>query len=524
MPKEVKTEWDARESVARGIKKAVEYVSPTLGAIGKTVLVGNHPFDPIATDDGITVLKNLEFRDKFEEIGLKMIRKAASSTNESAGDGTTTSAVLAGALITKSFDVIGKDSSRVGEIKESLADALDLVRRELSVLAKPVTNDNLEQIATISSLDPEVGQLIAEAMIELGDDGVLTVQEGTKIGVEKEVVKGMRLERGFLAPQMMTNPERNEAVLEDPLIWLTDRRITANSHVQKVLEALHASGKQELLVIADEVAGEALASMVINTMKGIFRIVCIQIPDHGVPKKDVLADIAALTGATVISEEAGLKLDDTRLDQLGSAARIVSTRTHTTIIEGRGDAGELESRLAQLRSLLETTESAFDVGNLKKRIAQLSGGVGVIKVGSFTENETRTKKFKIEDALNATQAAREEGVVIGGGAALAKIAHKLDERSGDGFKIVSAALKAPLRQMAVNAGLDPDKILKQVISADQYTGYDFHANELKDLMSAGVLDPVKVTRLALENAASITNTILTTEVAIVDDSDPEPAS
>lgn len=527
MAKEVLTGWDARRAVVKGIQRAVDYVSPTLGAIGKTVLVGNHPFDPIATDDGITVLKNLEFKDKYEEIGLKMIRKAASATNESAGDGTTTSAVLAGALIKATFKAIGNNSSKVLAIKESLNQAMSFVRRELTNLSKPVTEDNLEQIATISSLDPEVGQLIAEAMIEIGTDGVLTVKEGTKIGVEKEVVKGMRLDKGFVVPQMMTNPERNEAVLENPLIWLTDRRITSNTHIQKLLEAMHAAGKQELLIIADEIAGEALGSIVINTLKGVFRIVAIQIPDQGTPKKEVLEDIAALTGATVITEEAGMKLDNTTLAQLGKAERVIVTRTNTTIIEGEGDEDSLAQRVSQLRSSLETSDNSYDAGNLKKRIAQLSGGIGVIKVSSFTENETRTKKFKIEDAINATQAAREEGVVVGGGAALAKIAARLRRAArgweAAGFSILAEALTAPLLQMAVNAGLDSRRILKQVEEAPDTLGFNFRTRQLEDLIVTGVLDPVKVTRLALENAISITNTILTTEVAIIDDgTEPTP--
>jgi chaperonin GroEL len=415
--------------------------------------------------------------------------------------------------------------------------AVRFVVSELNKTKKEIkTREEIQQVATIASLDPEVGQYIAEAMEEVGKDGIITVEEGQTIGLEKEVVKGMRFDKGFVAPYMITNPERMEAVWESPYVLITDKKVSAVQDVLPLLEKVIQSGKKELVIIAEDIDGEALTTFILNKIRGTFNVLAIKAPGFGDRRKEMLQDIAVLTGGRVITEDIGLKIDAAELSDLGQARRVVSTKDHTTIIDGQGRKEEIDARIGMIRKERENVTSDFDKEKLDERLARLAGGIGVIKVGAFTETEMKNKKFKIEDALNATKAAVEEGIVIGGGAALAKIAPALDkEIAGDGAfsenekigaKMIRASLESPLRQIAENTGVEASAIVAYVQSSGVTEGYDFSKyqesnweNGKVDLMKAGIVDPVKVTRLALENAVSIASTLVTAEAIIVEKPD-----
>ena len=529
--KDIKFGYEAKEAIKAGVDKAADAVKVTLGPTGRTVILDRGYGSPTITDDGVTVAKEIELEDKFENIGAALIKEVANKTNEEAGDGTTTATVLAQRMISEAFEMMGKDFSKANAIKRGMDKAVGFVVSELNKQKKEIkTKEEKEQVATISSLDPEVGKLIAEAMEEVGHDGVITVEEGQSIGLKKEVVKGMRFDKGFVSGYMVTNPERMEAVWDNPNILVTDEKISSIQDVLPLLEKVVQSGKKDLVIIADDIDGEALTTFVLNKMRGVFNVLAVKAPGFGDRKKEMLQDIAVLIGAQVITKELGLSLDKADLSHLGTARRVISTKEHTTIVDGQGDKERVEQRIAEIRTFLNDASSDFEKEKLQERLARLAGGVGVIKVGAFTETEMKTKKFKIEDALNATRAAVEEGIVIGGGAALAKIAPRLDdfastlpENERVGVKIMRKALEAPLRQIAENTGVDVSGVMSYVQSSGETEGYDFSAYTESnweagkaDLMQKGIVDPVKVTRLALENAVSIASTLVTAEAIVVE--------
>lgn len=532
MSKIIKYGFEAKQAIKAGVDKAANAIKVTLGPTGKAVILDKSYGSPTITDDGVTVAKDIELEDKFENVGASLIQEVANKTNEQAGDGTTTATVLAQKMIEEAFEAAALASTQANEIKKGMDKAVAFVVEELKKVKKDIkTKEEIQQVATIASLDEEVGKLIAEAMEEVGHDGVITVEEGQSIGIEKEVVKGMRFDKGFVSAYMVTNSERMEAVWEDPHILITDKKITSVQDVLPLLEKVAQTGKKDLVIIADEVEGEALATFVLNKLRGTFNVLAVKAPGFGDRRKEMLQDIAILTGGEVVTEDLGLKLDKTELSALGRARKVIATKEFTTIVDGQGDKAKLEARVQQIKSEIKESSSDFDKEKLQERMARLAGGVGVIKVGAFTETEMKAKKFKIEDALNATRAAVEEGIVAGGGAALVKIAPKLEEvmskASGaqqTGYKIVRKSLEAPLRQIAANSGVEPTGIITYIQSQGSYAGYDFtkysesdwKQGQVEDMMKAGIVDPLKVTRLALEHAVSIASTLVTTEAIITD--------
>ncbi len=532
MSKIIKYGFEAKQSIANGVNKAANAIRVTLGPNGKAVILDKSFGSPTITDDGVTVAKDIELEDKFENIGASLIQEVANKTNEEAGDGTTTATVLAQKMIEEAFEAAALASTQANEIKKGMDSAVKFVVSELRKVKKEVkTKEEIQQVATIASLDSEVGKLLAEAMEEVGHDGVITVEEGQTTGLEKEVVKGMRFDKGYVNPYMVTNAERMEAVWQDPYILITDKKVSSVQEILPVLEKVAQSGKKELVIIADEIEGEALATFVVNKLRGTFSVLAVKAPGFGDRRKEMLQDIAVLTGGQVITEEMGLKLDATSLNQLGKARKVIATKEHTTIVDGQGDKKNIEDRISQIKNEHKASTSDYDKEKLQERLARLAGGVGVIKVGAFTETEMKTKKFKIEDALNATKAAVEEGIVAGGGAALARIAPMLDAEiskiSGSqrtGYKIVRKSLEAPLRQIAANSGVEPTGIINYIQKTGDHSGYDFtkyeesnwEKGQVADMMKAGIVDPLKVTRLALEHAVSIASTLVTTEAIITD--------
>ncbi len=538
MPKQIKFGYDARKAIKAGVDAAANAVKVTLGPTGKSVILDRGYGSPTVTDDGVTVAKDIELEDKFENVGASLIQEVANKTNDEAGDGTTTATVLAQKMIEEGFGAVAIDSSRATDIKRGMDKAVAFVVEELRKMKKDVkTKEEVQQVATIASLDQEVGKLIAEAMEEVGHDGVITVEEGQTIGVEKEVVKGMRFDKGFVSAYMMTNPERMEAVWEDPYILITDKKISNVQEILPLLEKVAQTGKKEIVIIAEDVEGEALTTFVLNKLRGTFNVLAVKAPGFGDRRKEMLVDIATLTGGQVVTEELGFKLDKTEINQLGRARKVVATKEHTTIIDGQGEKGDIENRVQQIKNEIKESSSDFDKDKLQERMARLAGGVGVIKVGAFTETEMKAKKFKIEDALNATRAAVQEGIIPGGGAALVHVAPKLDSFGKDlngaeksGVKAVRNSLEAPLRQIATNSGVESSRIIARIQGeSNHHIGFDFGNAALEnwedgmvDMMKAGIVDPLKVTRLALENAVSIASTLVTTESIIVDKPEPKP--
>jgi len=527
MAKQILFNEVSRTTLKRGMDKLANAVKVSLGPKGRNVILDKGFGSPTITNDGVTIAKEIELEDKGENIGAELLKEVATKTNDVAGDGTTTAVVLAHALIEEGIKnvVAGNDPLA---IKRGIDKAVEATVKGLKQISKPIkTKKEIAQVATISSLDPKVGDLIAEIMEEVGKDGVITVEESQTVGVEKEVVKGMRFDKGYVSPYMITNPERMEAELEDPYILITDKKISPINEILPLLEKLATAGKKDLVVIADEIEGEALATFVVNKLRGTFNTLAVKAPGFGDRRKEMLQDIAILTGGKVISEEVGLKLENVEIDDLGQAHKVISTKEYTTIVGGKGDEKKIKDRINQIKKELEQTESEFDKEKLQERLAKLAGGVGVIKVGAATETEMKEKKFKIEDALNATKAAVEEGIVPGGGAALVKIANSLDQFLKDteiseaekvGVNIVKKALEAPLRQIAFNAGIIDVSVILQGIKEikDATLGYDFDKFQKVDMIESGIVDPLKVTRSALENAASIASTLLTTEALVTD--------
>src|SRR3989338_8400888 len=532
MAKDIRYSFEARDAIKSGVDKIATAVKVTLGPKGRSVVIDRSFGSPTITDDGVTVAKEVELKDKFENVGESLIQEVANKTNEQAGDGTTTATVLAQEMIEEGMRMLKDEDLKHNPVRlrHAISQAVKDVVEALKRMKKDIkTQSEIAQVATIASLDPEVGQLLSEAMKEVGNDGVITVEEGQTIGLEKEVVKGMRFDKGYVSPYMITNADRMEAVWEDPAILVTDQKVSAVSDILPLLESLAQSGKKELVVIADEIEGEALATFIVNKIRGTFSVLAVKAPGVGDRRKELLQDIAGLTGGQVVSEELGLKLISAKAEHLGRARKVIATKEHTTIVQGAGDKQKSTDRIAQIKKELEVSSSEYDKEKLQERLAKLAGGVGVIKVGAPTETEMKSRKFKIEDALNATRAAVEEGIIPGGGAALVKAVRVLDEklRSLDGedkagYEIVRKALVAPMTVMAQNAGIDnPERLVEEVMQDSGSRGYDFSKTfsrkmEMTDMFHAGIIDPLKVARLALENAASVAGTLLTTEAVIVE--------
>lgn len=529
MAKQLLFNEEARSAVKRGIDKVANAVKVSLGPKGRHVVIDQGFGSPIITNDGVTIAKDIDLENPFENVGAQLIKEVAEKTNEVAGDGTTTATVLAQAMVEEGLKAVAAGNDPVS-IKSGIQKTVLAVVEGLKKITKPVADKKeVAQVATISSLDPQVGQMIADVMDEVGKDGVVTVEESQTFGLQQEVVKGMRFDKGYVSHYMVTNTERMEAEFSDSYILITDEKISAVQDIVPVLEKLAQTGKKEIVIIADDIEGEALATFVVNKLRGTFNVLGVKAPGFGDRRKEMLQDIAVLTGGTVISEEVGLKLENTTLEQLGQARKVVATKDNTTIVDGKGDKADIEARVDRIRKELDKTDSEFDREKLQERLAKLVGGVGVIKVGAATEVEMKEKKFKIEDALNATKAAIAEGIVPGGGAALVKVANALNdllketgteltEEEKIGAKIVQQALTAPLRQIAANAGIkDISLILNEIKDInDRSSGYDFSTGKKVDMLEAGIVDPMKVTRTALENASSIASTLITMETVITD--------
>ena len=529
MAKQILFNEEARAALKRGIDKLADAVRVSLGPKGRNVVLDRGYGSPTITNDGVTIAKDIELEDKFENIGASLIKEVAEKTNDVAGDGTTTATVLAQALVEEGLKNVAAGADPIN-LKKGMEVGVKVAVEGLKKITKPIkSKKEIAQVATISSLDEKVGNLIAEIMEEVGKDGVITVEESQTLGLEKEVVKGMLWDKGDVSADMITNSERMQAEFNDPYILITDKKISSVSDILPLLEKVVQSGKKDIVIIADEIEGEALATFVLNKIRGTFNVLGVKAPGFGDRRKEMLQDIAVLTGGQVISEDMGLKLDHTELEHLGQAHKVISTKEHTTIVEGKGDEKKIADRVAQIKQEMDITTSEFDKEKLQERLAKLSGGVGVIKVGAATETEMKEKKFKIEDALNATRAAVEEGIVPGGGAALVKVANafnellkehaiKLSDEEKVGVRIVQQALVAPLRQIAANAGLKDISLIVNEIKDinDPNSGYDFSSMKKCDMIESGIIDPLKVTRTALENASSIASLIMTTEAAVTD--------
>ncbi|OGR53602.1 MAG: chaperonin GroL [Elusimicrobia bacterium GWA2_38_7] len=528
MAKQIQYSDDARKSIKAGVDKLANAVKVTLGPKGRFVVLDKKFGSPSVTNDGVTIAKEIELEEPFENMGAQLVREVASKTNDVAGDGTTTACVLAQAIISEGFRNITAGANAM-HIKRGIDKAVEAVVKELQSMAKKINIDAKEkakeeiaQIATISANDKVIGDLIAEAILKVGKDGVITVEEGKSADTRLEVVEGMQFDRGYVSPYFVTDAERMEAVLEDAYIIITDKKVSAMPDLLPVLQKIADTGRPFLL-IAEEVEGEALATLVVNRLQGRLRCVAVKAPGFGDRRKEMLNDIATLTGGQVISEELGLKLEKAGVDMLGRAKRIVIDKENTTIVGGNGKKKDIDGRIGQIRRQIDETTSDYDKEKLQERLAKLSGGVAVIEVGAATETEMKTRKFKVEDAMHATRAGVEEGIVVGGGVALLRASEVLDKvKSSDpdeqtGIKIIQKSLEEPIRIIAENAGLEGSVVVNRVRSEKNSTfGLNADNGEFTDLVKAGIIDPAKVTRTALQNAASIASLLLTTAVLVTD--------
>ena len=522
MAKQILYSEAARAKLKAGVDKLANAVKVTLGPKGRNVVLDEGFGTPTITNDGVTIAKKIELEDKLENLGAEIVKEVASKANDAAGDGTTTATVLAQAVISEGLKNVTAGADPMA-LKRGLEKAKDKVVAFLKNMSRSVTTtEEMTQVATISAEDKELGVLIAQVMQEVGKDGVVTIEESQTFGIQKEIVKGLQFDRGYISPYMITNAERMEAALEDPYILVTDRKLSSLQDMLPALEAVAKTGKKELVIIADDVDGDALATIVVNKLRGIFSALAVKAPGFGDRKKEMLEDIAVVTGAQVISEDLGLKLDKVELSQLGSARRVVVTKDDTIIVEGKGNKEAIEARISQIRSMIKTTTSDFDKEKLQERLAKLSGGVAVIKVGAATEVEQKARQHKTEDALSATKAAVEEGIVAGGGVALLRAVAALDESSIHdpeeklGMSILKRALQEPIRQIAENSGKDGAVVASEVAKGEGAFGYNAATDTFEDLVLAGVVDPTKVVRVALESAVSAAATLLTMEVVVAD--------
>lgn len=522
MAKQIKFSEEARASLRKGIDILADAVKVTLGPKGRNVVLDKGFGSPTITNDGVTIAKEIELQDKFENLGAQLIKEVAEKTNDIAGDGTTTATVLAQAMIAEGLKNIAAGANPMN-LRRGIEKGTKAAVEALKKSAKPVSGKGeIAQVASISADNQEVGGLIAEVMDMVGRDGVITVEEGQSIGLEKEVVEGMQFDQGYASPYMVTDTARMESALDDPYVLLTDKKVSSAQEIVPLLEKVVQSGKKELVIIADDVDGEALTTIVLNKLRGVFNCLCVKAPGYGDRKKEMLSDIAVLTGARVITGDTGMKLEEVGLEDLGRARRVISDKEKTTLVEGKGDQGAIKERIKQIKSQAEKSENDFDKEKLQERLAKLSGGVGVIKVGAATEVELKELKHRIEDALAATKAAVEEGIVSGGGVALVDVIRAIDEVETEdadekvGLKLLRKALEAPLRQIAQNAGKDGSVVIEEVRRKEKGVGYNAATDEYVDMIKAGIIDPLKVTRSALQNAASVSAMVLTTETAVTD--------
>jgi chaperonin GroEL len=520
MAKDIKFSEEARRSMLRGVDALADAVKVTLGPKGRNVVLEKKFGSPLITNDGVTIAKEIELEDAFENMGAKLVAEVASKTNDVAGDGTTTATVLAQAMIREGLKNVTAGANPM-VIRKGIEKAVAVALAELQAISKPIeSKESIAQVAAISAADEEVGQLIAEAMERVGNDGVITIEESKGFSTELEVVEGMQFDRGYASPYMVTDSDKMEAVLENPYVLITDKKITNIQEILPVLEQVVQQGKP-LVLIAEDVEGEALATLVVNKLRGTFNAVAVKAPGFGDRRKAMLEDIAILTGGEVITEDLGLDLKSATIDQLGRASKIVVTKENTTIVEGAGETDQIASRVNQIRAQLEETTSEFDKEKLQERLAKLAGGVAVVKVGAATETELKERKLRIEDALNSTRAAVEEGIVAGGGTALVNVYSKVAaiEEEGDtrtGVNIILRALEEPVRQIAHNAGLEGSVIVERLKNEAVGIGFNAANGQWVNMIDAGIVDPTKVTRSALQNAASVAAMFLTTEAVIAD--------
>lgn len=520
MAKQIKFQEDARRSMLRGVDALANAVKVTLGPKGRNVVLEKKFGSPLITNDGVTIAKEIELEDPFENMGAQLVKEVATKTNDVAGDGTTTATVLAQAMIREGLKNVTSGANPM-VIRKGIEKAVKAAVEELGKISKPIEGkSSIAQVASISAADEEVGNLIAEAMEKVGNDGVITVEESKGFVTELEVVEGMQFDRGYVSPYMITDTDKMEAVLEDPYILITDKKISNIQEVLPILEKVVQQGKS-LLIIAEDLEGEALATIVVNKLRGTFNAVAVKAPGFGDRRKAMLEDIAVLTGGQVITEDIGLELKSATIDQLGRASKVVVSKENTTIVEGAGEPDKIQARVNQIRQQIEETTSDFDREKLQERLAKLAGGVAVIKVGAATETELKEKKLRIEDALNSTRAAVEEGIVAGGGTALVNVIKAVEavQAEGDeatGVNIVLRALEEPVRQIAFNAGLEGSVVVERLKKEEVGVGFNAATGEWVNMIETGIVDPAKVTRSALQNAASVAAMFLTTEAVVAD--------
>ena len=520
--KEIKFGDDARQRILKGVNILSNAVRITLGPKGRNVVLDKSFGAPTVTKDGVSVAKEIEVKDKFENMGVQMLKEVASKTSDIAGDGTTTATVLAQSIVTEGLKSVAAGMNPM-DLKRGIDKAVIAVVKELEKNSKPCDDEkSIAQVGTISANDDSaIGDIIAEAMNKVGKEGVITVEEGSGLENELEVVEGMQFDRGYLSPYFINNQQSMSVELEEPYVMLHDKKISNIRDLLPLLEAVAKSGRP-LLIVAEDVEGEALATLVVNTIRGIVKVAAVKAPGFGDRRKAMLEDVATLTGGTVISEEVGLTLEKVGLDDLGSAKRIVITKDDTTVIDGAGKASDIESRINQVRKQIEDSTSDYDTEKLQERVAKLAGGVAIIKVGAATEIEMKEKKARVEDALHSTRAAAEEGVVPGGGVALLRALKALDGMKGDnddqniGINIIRRAMQEPLRQIVMNAGGEPSVVVNEVLKRKDNEGYNAATDEYGDMIKMGILDPTKVTRSALQNAASIAGLLITTEAMVAE--------
>ena len=519
MAKSIKYGEDARKILKSGLDKVANAVKVTLGPKGRNVVLGSGFGSPTITNDGVTIAKDIELEDNTENIGASIIKEVASKTNDIAGDGTTSAVVLCQAIATEGLKNVAAGANPLA-LRKGIVKAKDAVVKALKEMSKPITTrEEKAQVAIISAQDAEMGNLIAEVMEEVGKDGVITTEESKTFGLSKEIVKGLQFDRGYISGYMVSNAEKMEASLEDPYILITDRKISSLQEILPLLEKLVKAGKKELVIIADDVDGDALTTLIVNKIRGIFNALAVKAPGFGDRRKEMLEDIAIVTKAEIISEAKGMKLENAEIEMLGQARRVISTKENTTIVEGKGEKSNIDARISAIKNEISLSTSEFDKEKLQERLAKLSGGVGVIKVGAATEVEQKAKQHKLEDALHATRAAVEEGIVPGGGVALLRTLPVLDLiiAEGDektGVNILRRAIEEPVRQIAENAGIDGAVVVQKVKEGVEDYGFNASTMVYENLIKAGVVDPTKVTRTALENAVSAASMLLTTEAVI----------
>ena len=530
MAKEIRFSEEARKALEIGVNKLADTVKVTIGPKGRNVILDKKFGSPLITNDGVTIAKEIELEDPYENMGAQLVKEVATKTNDVAGDGTTTATLLAQAIIREGLKNVAAGANPI-LLRKGIQKAVDTAVATLKANSRTIENkESIAQVAAISAGDEEIGKLIAEAMEKVGNDGVITVEESKSMGTTLEVVEGMQFDRGYVSAYMVTDVEKMEATLSEPYILITDKKISNIQEILPILEQIVQQGRR-LLIIAEDVEGEALSTLVVNKLRGTFEVVAVKAPGFGDRRKAMLEDIAILTGGRVISEEIGLDLKEATLDMLGKAATVKISKENTTIVNGAGEEKAIKDRIAQIKRQIEETTSEFDKEKLQERLAKLSGGVAVIEVGAATETELKERKLRMEDALNATRAAVEEGIVPGGGTALVAVMDEVealikDEQTAEtktGIQIVLKALQEPLKQIAINAGLEGAVIVENVRKSDKDHGFDALNEQYVNMIDAGIIDPTKVTRSALQNAASVAATLLTTEAAVVEIKSDEPA-